>query len=232
MTETRVEDIYTRLKSKLVGFGIRPGERMNEVALARELNVSRTPLREALNRLMAEHLVEFRPGSGFFCRALEPQTIYDLYELRRILETSAVMLACHRADDAGLRALEADTRARGLDITGLTVAQATERDEAFHIHIARLSGNAELARQLQTINDRTRFIRWVNMAARIKASKQEHRDILRAMMQRDADRAGDLLSAHISQRLDQVVDAVKEGISSIYMGQADALMSRVLEEAS
>ena len=73
MSDTRVEDIYGRLKAMVVGFGIRPGERLNEVALSRELGASRTPLREALNRLMAERLVEFRPGAGFFCRALEPQ---------------------------------------------------------------------------------------------------------------------------------------------------------------
>ena len=141
------------------------------------------------------------------------------------------MLACARAAAPGLKALERETLNHGLDITGLTVAEVTARDEAFHLGIARLSGNAELAANLAAINDRIRFIRWVNMAARVKASKDEHRQILRALMRRDADRAGDLLSEHISQRMDQVVAAVKEGISSIYMGGADALMSRVLEDA-
>lgn len=231
MSETRVEDIYTRLKAMVVGFGIRPGERLNEVALSRDLGGSRTPLREALNRLMAERLVEFRPGAGFFCRALEPQAIYDLYELRKILETSAVMLACQRADADGLARLHEETLGRGLDITGLTVAEAAERDEAFHLGIARLTGNGELVAQLQTINDRIRFIRWVNMAARVAASKREHLAVLEALMHRDADRAGDLLAAHISQRMDQVVAAVKEGITNIYMAGPDELMARVLEES-
>ncbi len=229
MSDTRVSDAYDRLKSRVVGFGIRPGERLNEVALARELDVSRTPLREALNRLLAERLVEFRPGTGFFCRELEPETLYDLYELRRILETSAVMMACARADDAELRSFEQETLKYGLDITGLTVAEATARDEAFHIGIAQLSGNQEIVQQLQAINEKLRFIRWVNMQARVAASKDEHRAILRALMRRNADRAGDLLSDHISRRLDQVVEAVKEGISSIYMGGPDELMSRVVE---
>jgi len=231
MSETRVEDIYAQLKTRVVGFGIRPGERLNEVALARDLNVSRTPLREALNRLLAERLVEFRPGTGFFCRTLEPETIFDLYELRRILETSAVMLACHRADDAGLDALRHETLDRGMQVSGLTVAQAVSRDEAFHLGIARLTGNGALVAQLQMINDRIRFIRWVNIAARITESKKEHKAVLEALCNRNADRAGDLLSEHISQRMDQVVDAVKEGISNIYMGGADALMDRVLEES-
>ena len=231
MSETRVEDIYAQLKIRVVGFGIRPGERLNEVALARDLNVSRTPLREALNRLLAERLVDFRPGVGFFCRALEPQAIYDLYELRRIIETSAVMLACHRADDAGLEKLRRETLDHGLDISGLTVAEATERDEAFHIGIAQLSGNAEIVAQLQTINDRIRFIRWVNMAAQVVDSKKQHRAILDALCDRDADTAGDILSDHISRRMDQVTEAVKEGLSNIYMAGPDELMSRVLQEA-
>jgi len=230
MSETRVQDIYTRLKAMVVGFAVRPGERLNEVTLSRDLGVSRTPLREALNRLMAERLVEFRPGTGFFCRALEPQAIYDLYELRKILETSAVMLACQRADAEGLASLHEETISQGLDITGLTVAEAAERDEAFHLGIARLTGNAELVAHLQTINDRIRFIRWVNMAARVAESKREHLAVLEALMRRDADRAGDLLAAHISQRMDQVVAAVKEGITNIYMAGPDELMARVLEE--
>lgn len=231
MSETRVEDIYAQLKTRVIGFGIRPAERLNEVALARDLNVSRTPLREALNRLLAERLVDFRPGVGFFCRALEPQAIYDLYELRRIIETSAVMLACHRADDAGLEKLRRETLDSGLDITGLTVAEATERDEAFHLGIAQLSGNAEIVAQLQTINDRIRFIRWVNMAARVVDSKKQHRAILDALCERDADTAGDILSDHISRRMDQVTEAVKEGLSNIYMAGPDELMARVLQEA-
>ena len=232
MSDTRVEDIYKRLKHRVVGFEIPPGERLNEVALARDLDVSRTPLREALNRLMAERLVVFRPGSGFFCRALDPKAIFDLYELRKILETSAVMLACQRADQGGLDALKEETLSRGLVITGLSIEEAAKRDEAFHVGIAQLSGNAELVAQLRTVNDGIRFIRWVNMAARVDASKKEHRHILNALLRRDADEAGDILAAHISQRMDQVVEAVRSGISSIYMGGSDALMAQILEESS
>ncbi len=231
MSEGRVEDIYGRLKARVVGFGIRPGERINEVALARDLQVSRTPLREALNRLVAERLVDFRPGAGFFCRPLEPQAIYDLYELRRIIEVSAVMLACQRATDQDLAALAEDTMARGMEVAGLTVAEATARDEDFHIGIARLTGNMELAATLQSINDRIRFIRWVNMSAQVKASKEQHRAILQALLDRDEDRAGDALADHISRRKDEVVAAVKEGISNIFMDGADELMARVIEEA-
>ena len=86
MNEGRVEELYTQLKELVVIFRIKPGERINEGALAKELNASRTPLREALNRLVAEQLVEFFPGKGFFCRELDPQSIFELYEARETVE--------------------------------------------------------------------------------------------------------------------------------------------------
>ena len=230
MAQTQVAGLYAQVKSKVVGFDIRPGERLNEGALAAELGVSRTPLRAALNRLVAERLVEFRPGAGFFCRTLEAQAIFDLYEMRQVLEVTAVRLAVVRASDAELAALRDEFRQRGQDVTGLTIAQAAERDEAFHIGIARASGNAAIVEALEQINDRIRFIRWVRMAARVGPSKAEHRDIIEAMVARRDDRAADAMSAHIGRRMDQVIDAVKEGISNIYMAGSQELLSRVLED--
>ncbi|MCB2140803.1 MAG: GntR family transcriptional regulator, partial [Rhodobacteraceae bacterium] len=97
MSEGRVETLYAAVKARAAAFEIRPGERINEVALARELAASRTPLREALNRLVAERLIDFVPGQGFYCRALDVEGIGQLYELRRALEVLAIRLACERA---------------------------------------------------------------------------------------------------------------------------------------
>ena len=228
--ETRVADIYDQIKAKAAGFGIRPGERINEGALAKDLGVSRTPVREALNRLVAEQLIEVRPGTGFLCRPLEPKDIFDLYETRNIVETAAVRLAISRAKDADLQAFAAETQATGMTVKGLTIAQAVTRDEAFHIEIARLSGNLELLRVLQGVNDRTRFIRWVRMSDRVVESKAEHRRILDAMLARDPDAAVRALSHHIVHRKDQVVEAVRSGISSIYLDGAAALSEQILED--
>lgn len=229
MTETRVNDIYEVLKSRVTGFGIAPGSRLNEGALAKDLGVSRTPLREALNRLITEQLVEFRPGTGFFCRALDPEDIFHLYELRHVIETTAVRLAVLRASDADIAGFASETRATGLDIKGLTIAQAVARDEEFHIGIAALSGNPELVRTLGNINDRIRFIRWIRMDQRVAASKDEHRRILTALELRQDNRASGAMSDHIVLRKDQVLAAVKESLSSIYLGDAEALAARVVD---
>ncbi|WP_171120886.1 MULTISPECIES: GntR family transcriptional regulator [unclassified Ruegeria] len=232
MAGPRVDDIYDQVKAMAVSFRLRPGDRLNEVALSKELGVSRTPLREALNRLVAERLFDFRPGQGFFCRPLNAQSVYDLFELRQIIEVAAVRAACAKATDQELKALEQELYDTGIDITGLTVEEAVARDEVFHIGIARLSGNRELLQTLSRINDRIRYIRWVSMTAdRIHRSKDQHKGVMNAMLERNTDEAARIMGAHISRRMDQVQDAVRQGISSIYMEGPDEIATRIIEEA-
>jgi DNA-binding GntR family transcriptional regulator len=229
MSEGRVEEAYIRLKERAVNFQFRPGERINEIGLSRELAVSRTPLREALNRLVTEHLIDFKPGLGFFCRELDARSVYELYELREIIELAALRKACESASDAQLKALNEDLLANGLSYVGKTVREVTERDEAFHIAIAELSGNHELALHLAQINQRIRFIRWLDMSSRVKETKGEHRAIMDAMLDRDTDRAADILGKHIRRRMDQIVASVKESFSNIYMAGPEELFDRQFE---
>ncbi|RQR96459.1 GntR family transcriptional regulator, partial [Burkholderia sp. Bp8994] len=100
-----VNEIYEQLKQMAVLYKIRPGERVNELELAERFDVSRTPIREALNRLVAENLLVFVPNRGFFIRQLEGKDVFDLFELRRSIESTAVMLACERASDNDIKTL-------------------------------------------------------------------------------------------------------------------------------
>ncbi len=231
MAEGRVEDIYDQLKTMAVGYRLRPGDRLNEVTLSRELGVSRTPLREALNRLVAENLFDFRAGAGFFCRGLDPQTVFDLYELRQITEAAAARLACERASDADLQSLSDDLLTRGIATAGLTVAEACARDEAFHMGVARLGSNAVLVTQLSRINERIRYVRWVSLSlGRLRKSKDEHVALMQALLDRDADQAATIINAHIGKRMDQVTEVVRHGISNIYMDMGGELSEQIVEE--
>lgn len=229
MSEGRVGALYAQLKEMTVNFRLRPGERLNEVALARELDASRTPLREALNRLVAEQLLDFQPGRGFFCRELDAQTIFDLYEVRAVLEENSVRLACERASDEAIQSLAANEYADGLIYAGRTIGAATAADEAFHIALARLSGNNEIVRQLEHINERIRYIRWVDMAAAVVRTKGEHKHIMSALKKRDADEAASLMHSHVVKRMDQIVASVREGYSNIYVSGPEEIFERKLE---
>ena len=110
------------------------------------------------------------------------------------------------------------------------MAEACARDEAFHIGIARLAGNAELTAQLEHINERIRFIRWVEMQARVKRSKKQHVKIMEALEARNANKAARHLGEHIEKRMDQILASVRAGIASIYLDGGEMVQDQVLNE--
>lgn len=113
------------------------------------------------------------------------------------------------------------------------MAEACARDEAFHLGVARLSGNAVLLGQLERINERIRYVRWVSMSmGKIRKSKDEHVQVMQALLNRNAELAEDLLGEHISKRMDEVIDVVRHGISTIYMDSVDDLSGMVLTEGA
>jgi len=176
-------------------------------------------------------LIEFRPSKGFFCRDLDAGSIFDLYELREIIEEAAVRRACARGSDAEIQSLKASLYDHGLAYQGKTVRKVTDQDEAFHIGIARLSGNEELVHQLTRINERIRFIRWIDMAAHVSKTRNEHKQIMLAVEERNADRAAAIMRSHIEKRVDQIVAAVKEGYSSLYVAGPEELFERRIDPA-
>ena len=223
--ESTVEWVYGELTTMAVAFQLRPSERINEVALAKKLGVSRTPLREALNRLVADGYLDFVPQQGFFRRALDPKEIFDLYELRKSIEVSGIGLAIRRACEADLEAIRDFLDTSSADVPGRTIAELVELDEIFHNRMIALSGNQELAQLLEKISGRIRFVRWIDMEnGRRNVTQSEHRAILQAAMDRDEERAKSILEQHIDRRLDQIVEAVKEGYARIYI--ASSMMGR------
>ncbi|WP_369721563.1 GntR family transcriptional regulator [Bradyrhizobium sp. LLZ17] len=105
-SDSIVDRVYEQLKAMAVSYEFKPGERLNEGELAKRLGVSRTPLREALNRLNTEGFLRFTPGKGFFCRELDAHEIFDLYELRKSIEVASIRLAIKRQGRAHRRAVE------------------------------------------------------------------------------------------------------------------------------
>jgi len=215
---SHVVRLYDHIKDKAISFAFKPGERINEVDLAKKLGASRTPLREALNRLTAEGLLTFERGRGFFCRELKPREIFELYQLRATLETASVRLACELATDDELEDVKKFLVETGTDRGTMSSEQLVEFDEIFHERIVSFTRNSEMARVLNNVNERIKFFRWVDMDNRRNDTQHEHRNILRAICARDADKAAELMQQHITRRLDQITAAVKEGYARIYMG--------------
>jgi DNA-binding GntR family transcriptional regulator len=220
MSANLSERAYEQLKAMAITYQLRPGERLAELDLAKRLKVSRTPIREALNRLVTEGFLTFTPNRGFQCRPLDAKEIFDLYEVRRSLEATAASLAVERASDEELDELGRFlARSRAVP-EKTTVIELVRFDEEFHERIAALSRNGELLRILQNINARIRFCRWIDMEnGRRSTTQGEHAGVLAALKARDAKKCAEAMNSHISRRLDQIVDVIREGYARIYMGE-------------
>ena len=220
-SDSVVDRVYEQLKAMSIGFEFKPGERLNEGELAKRLGISRTPLREALNRLNTEGFLRFAPGKGFFCRELDAHEIFDLYELRKSIEVASVRLALKRAKDEDIDALLAFLDATGPDPGERTSVELVALDETFHERLMAMSDNAEMLRVLRNVNARIRFVRWIDMNGINRNTTQaEHRAVVVALKARDEAACAAVLEKHIDRRLDTITAAIKEGYAQIYMPAA------------
>jgi DNA-binding GntR family transcriptional regulator len=213
--------VYEELKRRAISFGLRPGEHLNEGEIARLLGVSRTPLREALNRLRADGFVNFSPNQGFFRKPLEAKEIFDLWEFRLHIETEAARLAVERGSDEAVLEIVRYLDQGGEDRPERTVEELVALDEGFHERIMALTGNAEMLLVLRNLNARIRYVR-IDLQARRETKHAEHRQIIQALRERDQERCAALLYRHIEPRLDQIVDAVRSCYRRIYVGDSAA----------
>lgn len=199
-------------------YALKPGLRLNEIELSKQLGVSRTPLREALSRLNTEGFIRFSPGEGFYSRELNQKEVFDLYELRKGIELHGIRLAIRHAKDGEIGALQTFLDETGPEEGDRTTQELVGLDETFHERLLKMSENLELVRVLRNVNERIQFVRWIAMdpAARPRTQK-EHREILAALFKRNQEQAIELLDRHISRRLETIVSAIKDAILHIYM---------------
>lgn len=196
---------YAELKLDIFEFRLVPGDRFSETEVAERLGISRTPVREALFRLQREGYLDVTARSGWVVRPLDFELFEHLYDLRIVLESTAVRRLCERAPE-GIHTPEQEA----LDALSTTwIVDESERlddgrtvaglDEAFHTELVTAAGNPELARVHREVTERIRIIRRLDFTqpARVAITYEEHGAILRAILERRADDAEGMLRAHI-----------------------------------
>lgn len=195
---SRAEEVYRQLRRDIFEFRLLPGDRFTESQIADRLEVSRTPVREALYRLEKEGHLQVHFRSGWQVRELDFRQFDHLYDLRTVLETAAVQRLCAATDHGALDGLRAVWLV-GDDERLADGAAVCELDEAFHCRLVEASGNPELGRCHREVTDRIRILRRLDFTQpqRVTATYQEHAEILRAVLRRRADQALLLLRAHI-----------------------------------
>jgi DNA-binding GntR family transcriptional regulator len=193
------DQAYAQIKRRIFDFELMPGDRLSETELAEAIAVSRTPLRQALQRLQHEGLVEAIPKVGWLVPPLSFDKFDELYDFRVLIECFAVRELCAASEDRpSLDALDALWRVKASDRLTDSL-QVGALDEAFHLAIVESTGNREMLRTYREITERMRIIRRLDFTVsdRIAATYDEHGKILAAIRRRRADEAQRLLSAHI-----------------------------------
>jgi len=204
--------VYDHLRDEIMGDRLPPGTELSEVALSRELAVSRGPIREAIGRLAAEGLVTVRPRRGAEVRSITPEELIDSYQVREALEVLAVRLAVPGITDAELADLDELVDRMSEHAKNGAVGDFFIANVAFHELLCELSGNSKLLEVYRRLaGEIGRFqARTLALRGSLDGSVTEHRAILAAIRLRDADKAAELTSAHIrvpAQRLRETVSA-------------------------
>jgi len=201
-TSRMSKDAYQSIKEMVLTGRLKPGNRLSDRDLAGELGVSRTPVREALSRLVQDGLLENGRGIGYYVADLDAKQVADLYALREVLEAHAARLAAERiaAQDikelAGVLAtldhLIADPSKRGEEIRiGLKI----------HEIIARASGDGFLYETMARLLNRMHLFIWMDTlhedAETAELTRREHRDLVEFIRSGKAEQAEQLIRTHI-----------------------------------
>lgn len=186
-----------------------PGDKLEEVALARRFGVSRTPVREALHQLAASGLVESRPRRGAVVASLGPDRLVEMFAVMAELEAMAARLAAGR--------MERSDESRLLDALAGCARAATEgpdayyyENERFHFALYDASGNGFLADQARALHRRLKPYRRLQLQVhnRVPTSLAEHAAIVAALRGSDAAAAADLARAHVAVQGQRFADLV------------------------
>jgi DNA-binding GntR family transcriptional regulator len=222
---TRTARIYATLKHRLLMGQHALGARLGEERLARDLGVSRTPVREALFRLHTEGLVDRHQDGGYCPAAPNLAAMRELYEVRIALERSAI-LRPRFTKRPHERELLLALRDDWLGLAGDPPRPDPEfvlLDEEFHVRLAEASGNRELGDVLRRVNERIRIVRMRDFltADRISKTIAEHLGVVIAVLDGDLDGAVATFEQHLFTSLDVVEQHVAGALMEMAVRDTD-----------
>ncbi len=208
--QTLAQRIYDTLKEDIRYFRLIPGDRFSESETSLRLGVSRTPLREALQRLQNEGFIGVDPKSGWYVTPIDFDYLGELYDFRILIEKESIVRLCQ---------LEGERRPLSELCQFWLVPEdqqikdghiVSQHDEKFHSVLVEATGNREMLKVHKQITERIRIVRQLDFTkpVRIEATYREHASILRAILDRDITTAQKLLRQHV-----QASEAEVKGIT-------------------
>lgn len=208
---TLKEKVYREIRELILVGKVLPGDPLRERDLAAKLDVSRTPLREALSRLEREGLAVTIPNKGFRVAEINPEMAAELFDIRLMLDPHAARYAARNISDKGSRELKElmarlDKMAERDEPTTDELFEETQAGLQIHYIIARESGQAYLNEVLSNMYGRLSLIIWVDVlwVDQWYMTRAEHHEIVDAVIAGDEERAAEAAQKHVRRSANEL----------------------------
>ena len=206
------EKVYLALEEQILSRKLCAGESITEMKLSKALGVSRTPVREALQRLDREGLIKLVPNKGAVVLGISEQDLIDIYKIRMRLEGLASRIAAENTDEDLCKKLGDNVDLTAFYMEKGDIEKVKDLDSSFHDIIycsckSRMLGKilSELHRYIASYRKLSRAV-----DGRIEKSLAEHREIYEAIKEGNADGADALMSAHVERALTNLLTIVNQ----------------------
>lgn len=200
--------VFNKIREDILSGKYSQNEELKESTIGNELGVSRTPVREALRQLELEGLVNIIPNKGAYVTGISEKDIHDIYVIRSYLEGLAARWACQCITETQIAALEEIIYLSEFHAKKEHHEQVVELDNKFHELMYQASNSKILNHILTDFHHYVQRVRMITLAQtkRAERSNEEHKAILDAIIERDADKAERLANAHIRNTIQNIND--------------------------
>lgn len=198
MTRSKKDIAYDYLRQRIIACDLKPGDYLDEQEVAQSLGISRTPVREAVNRLAEEKLLQLMPRKGVIVSQLSVKDAFDMLEARLMIEPEMLRKAFPNLDKASVTKYR-DYVAGKIEAGDTTEEVSQDFDFELHMYFAERTGNSclvDIMKMLMTQNQRVRSVMASIRAERVRDACREHLVILDAILDGDVDKAAEAMRAH------------------------------------
>ena len=201
------QKVYRILKTEIVKRYLKPGTKLLEVKIAKQMGVSRTPIREAIRELAAEGFVKIIPNQGVIVSIASIEDTQEVLQIRSVLEGLAARLATKVINGEEIKELEKYIEQMEYYANKDNALAFSKIDVEFHELILNICGNNRLIQIRKNLSDQAhRYrIRSLSIPGRLKHSLKEHQEIVKALKRKDSEQAGRLSQKHIENVLKNIL---------------------------
>ena len=212
MSKNQKEMAYQKIRDKIIGGVLKPGQPITEETLSAQLNMSRTPIREALIRLQSEDLISIIERKGAIVNEITPRDVVEIFQIRLLVEPYAAKVCVEFVDQTVLKKIKAYlgklVKSKPSKQSLLKTDKGLNEIDDLHNIVIRSSGNRRLMNLFYMLHGQ--ILRTIYLERRIPGrldrSILEHLNIVKALIEGDGDKAADCMKEHLKSNMSDLVD--------------------------